>query len=119
MELAKLDGLKVIGSAGSDEKVEFVRSLGGDVVFNYKTTSTKEVLEREGPIDMYVTLILMSSCVLLWFDRFELWTDIGLVTGAVSVARHVADRTIFTRTTSAERFSTWHLSMPIPMADSS
>lgn len=119
VELAKLDGLKVIGSAGSDEKVEFVRSLGGDVVFNYKTTSTKEVLEREGPIDMYVTLILMSSCVLLWFDRFELWTDTGLVTGAVSIARHVADRTILTRTTSAERFSTWHLSMPIPMADSS
>ncbi|EIM82741.1 NAD-P-binding protein [Stereum hirsutum FP-91666 SS1] len=53
VELAKLDGLKVIGSAGSEEKVEFVRSLGGDVVFNYKTTSTREVLEREGPIDIY------------------------------------------------------------------
>lgn len=68
VELAKLDGLKVIGSAGSEEKVEFVRSLGGDVVFNYKTTSTKEVLEREGPIDMYVTLNIFSF-VLIESDR--------------------------------------------------
>lgn len=53
MQLAKADGLKVIASAGSDEKVEFVRSLGADVVFNYKTTSSKEVLAKEGPVNMY------------------------------------------------------------------
>ncbi|KAI0750179.1 NAD(P)-binding protein [Daedaleopsis nitida] len=53
VQLAKLSGLKVIASAGSDAKVEFVRSLGADVVFNYKTTSTMEVLKREGPINIY------------------------------------------------------------------
>ncbi|KAI0788267.1 NAD(P)-binding protein [Fomes fomentarius] len=53
VQLAKADGLKVIASAGSDEKVEFVRSLGADVVFNYKTTSTKEVLAKEGPVNIY------------------------------------------------------------------
>lgn len=52
IQLAKLDGLKVIGSAGSDEKVEFMKSLGADVAFNYKTTETSTVLEKEGPIDM-------------------------------------------------------------------
>ncbi|KAG6841008.1 hypothetical protein C0991_002638 [Blastosporella zonata] len=53
IQLAKLDGLKVIASAGSDEKVAFMKSIGADVAFNYKTTSTAEVLEKEGPIDVY------------------------------------------------------------------
>jgi NADPH-dependent curcumin reductase CurA len=37
IQLAKRDGLKVVASAGSDKKVEFLRSLGADVAFNYKT----------------------------------------------------------------------------------
>ncbi|GAA5831826.1 hypothetical protein JCM11251_003900 [Rhodosporidiobolus azoricus] len=49
VQLAKSEGLKVIGSAGSDEKVEFVKSLGADVVFNYKTQSTQEILEQHPP----------------------------------------------------------------------
>ncbi|KAJ7493036.1 hypothetical protein B0H11DRAFT_2172184 [Mycena galericulata] len=53
IQLAKRDGLKVIASAGSDEKVEFLRSIGADVAFNYKTTDTREVLAREGPVDIY------------------------------------------------------------------
>jgi hypothetical protein len=38
VQLAKLDGLKVIASAGSDEKVQFLKEIGADVAFNYKTT---------------------------------------------------------------------------------
>ncbi|KAF8905369.1 hypothetical protein CPB85DRAFT_1376801 [Mucidula mucida] len=53
VQLAKLDGLKVIASAGSDAKVEFLREIGADVAFNYKTTDTQQVLEREGPLDIY------------------------------------------------------------------
>ncbi|KAJ7663249.1 NAD-P-binding protein [Mycena polygramma] len=53
IQLAKRDGLKVIASAGSDDKVEFMRSLGADIAYNYKTTDTREVLAREGPIDVY------------------------------------------------------------------
>lgn len=53
IQLAKAQGLKVIASAGSKEKIEFIRSVGADVAFNYKTTSTAEILEKEGPIDMY------------------------------------------------------------------
>jgi NADPH-dependent curcumin reductase CurA len=52
IQLAKKDGLKVIASAGSDEKVKFMREIGADVAFNYKSTDTREVLEREGPIDV-------------------------------------------------------------------
>ncbi|KAJ7236839.1 hypothetical protein C8J57DRAFT_1144572 [Mycena rebaudengoi] len=53
IHLAKCDGLKVIASAGSDEKVKFMKEIGADVAFNYKTANTREVLEREGPIDVY------------------------------------------------------------------
>ncbi|KAF9493528.1 NAD(P)-binding protein [Pleurotus eryngii] len=52
-QLAKHDGLKVIASAGSDEKVEFMKKIGVDVAFNYKTTDTVKVLEEHGPIDIY------------------------------------------------------------------
>ena len=52
MQIAKSQGLKVIGSAGSDEKVKFLKEIGADVAFNYKTTDTVKVLEEHGPIDV-------------------------------------------------------------------
>jgi NADPH-dependent curcumin reductase CurA len=54
IQLAKQDGMKVIASAGSDDKVQYLKELGADVAFNYKTTQTSEILEKEGPIDVYV-----------------------------------------------------------------
>ena len=30
-----------------------MKELGADVAFNYKTTKTSEVLQKEGPIDVY------------------------------------------------------------------
>jgi NADPH-dependent curcumin reductase CurA len=42
--------LKVIASAGADSKVEYMRSLGADVAFNYKTTPIAQVLEEHGPL---------------------------------------------------------------------
>lgn len=53
VQLAKADGYKVIASAGSDDKVEFTKKCGADVAFNYKTTSTADVLKEHGPIDLY------------------------------------------------------------------
>ncbi|KAG9075490.1 hypothetical protein FRC06_010065, partial [Ceratobasidium sp. 370] len=52
-QLAKAAGLKVIGSAGSDDKVEYLKSIGVDVAFNYKKTKISDVLAKEGPIDIY------------------------------------------------------------------
>ncbi|BGP12905.1 hypothetical protein JCM10213_005143 [Rhodosporidiobolus nylandii] len=52
VQLAKREGLKVIGSAGSDDKVAFIKELGVDVAFNYKTQSTLEVLQQNPP-DLY------------------------------------------------------------------
>ncbi len=52
IQLAKQDGLKVIASAGSDEKVQFCNDVGADVAFNYKTTNTMDVLTKEGPLNL-------------------------------------------------------------------
>ena len=45
--LKKVYGLKVIGSAGSDEKVRFLKEkLGFDEAFNYKTEAPEVALPR-------------------------------------------------------------------------
>ncbi|PNH42626.1 hypothetical protein VD0004_g4720 [Verticillium dahliae] len=55
-QLAKAEGLKVIGSAGSQEKIDFITNeLGFDGAFNYKTEDANEALARLAPngIDIY------------------------------------------------------------------
>ena len=55
-QLAKLRGCRVIGSAGSNEKVLFLREeCGFDIAFNYKVGSIMEQLKLEAPdgIDVY------------------------------------------------------------------
>jgi NADPH-dependent curcumin reductase CurA len=55
-QLAKLRGCRVIGSAGSADKVRFLREeCGFDNAFNYKTGPVLEQLNREAPdgIDVY------------------------------------------------------------------
>ena len=55
-QLAKLRGCKVIGSAGSMEKVRFLREeCGFDIAFDYKTGPVIEQLSLEAPdgIDVY------------------------------------------------------------------
>ena len=49
-QLAKMHGMKVIGSTGSQEKVDFVtKELGFDAAWNYKTESTTECLTKFAP----------------------------------------------------------------------
>ncbi len=55
-QLAKLRGCHVIGSAGSDEKVAFLKEeCGFDVAFNYKTGPIQKLLPQAAPdgIDVY------------------------------------------------------------------
>lgn len=55
-QFAKMHGMKVIGSTGSQEKVDFVtRDLGFDAAWNYKTEKTADALDRLAPegIDFY------------------------------------------------------------------
>jgi len=57
VQLAKLQGLKVIATAGSDEKVALVKSLGADHVFNYKTSDVNAELQKHGPVNIYFDLV--------------------------------------------------------------
>ncbi|KAJ7782265.1 hypothetical protein DFH07DRAFT_1010138, partial [Mycena maculata] len=41
-QLAKKAGMKVTASAGSEEKLQFMKDIGADVAFNYKATDTRE-----------------------------------------------------------------------------
>jgi NADPH-dependent curcumin reductase CurA len=50
-QIAKLRGCRVIGSAGTDDKVSWLRAAGFDDAFNYRTTETREAL-ADG-IDVY------------------------------------------------------------------
>ncbi|PYH97162.1 NAD(P)-binding protein [Aspergillus ellipticus CBS 707.79] len=55
-QLAKHEGLKVIGSVGSDEKLEYItKTLGFDAGFNYKTEKPADALKRLAPegLDIY------------------------------------------------------------------
>lgn len=54
VQLAKLAGLRVIGSTGDDNKMKYLKEeLGVDVAFNYKKQSVWDVLKENGPIDIY------------------------------------------------------------------
>ena len=50
-QIAKLKGCRVIGSAGSAEKVAWLRELGFDEAFDYRETDPREALR--GGIDLY------------------------------------------------------------------
>ena len=55
-QLAKLRGARVIGSAGSTEKVKFLlEECGFDMAFDYKIGSVLEQLQQAAPdgIDVY------------------------------------------------------------------
>jgi len=54
-QIAKTQGNFVIGSAGSDTKVDELKQLGFDAVFNYKKSAPKDALRSLAPngIDLY------------------------------------------------------------------
>lgn len=55
-QLAKYEGLKAIGSVGSDDKVEYItKTLGFDSAFNYKKEKPGDAIKRLAPngIDIY------------------------------------------------------------------
>ncbi|KAI0827338.1 NAD-P-binding protein [Trametes gibbosa] len=91
VQLAKADGLKVIASAGSDDKVAFVRSIGADVVFNYKKESTRDVLEREGPIDIFWDNVGGETleAALDHANRYARFIECGMISQYNSAPYHV------------------------------
>ena len=54
-QLAKIKGARVIGTAGSDEKVAYLKKLGFDEAINYKTADIPKALAAAAPngVDCY------------------------------------------------------------------
>ncbi|ORY94973.1 hypothetical protein BCR43DRAFT_558028 [Syncephalastrum racemosum] len=54
-QIGKILGLRVVGSAGSDEKVQYLKDIGFDDAFNYKTIDLDKGLTKHCPngIDIY------------------------------------------------------------------
>lgn len=61
-----------------------MKSIGVDVAFNYKTTKTAEVLDKEGPINVCVTVwvhsrplvpLLARRSLILLLHRY--WDNVG------------------------------------------
>ena len=54
-QIAKIEGLMVVGSVGDDAKVDFIKENGFDDGFNYKKEKTSAALQRLAPkgIDIY------------------------------------------------------------------
>ena len=47
-QIGKIKGMRVVGFAGSDEKVSYLKSLGFDAAYNYKTIPSLEAAIKEG-----------------------------------------------------------------------
>ena len=70
-QIAKIKGCRVVGSAGSDEKVAYCKSLGFDEVFNYKTvTSVEDALKTACPngIDMFFENVSFAKLTMKAFS---------------------------------------------------
>ncbi|KAG8130467.1 hypothetical protein E2320_017100, partial [Naja naja] len=52
-QIAKIMGCKVVGTAGSDRKLDYLKELGFDKVFNYKTVKSLEQALRDASPDGY------------------------------------------------------------------
>ncbi|XP_071798830.1 prostaglandin reductase 1-like [Asterias amurensis] len=54
-QIAKIKGCRVIGFAGSDEKVAWIKELGFDEAFNYKKVDLDATLKKAAPngVDCY------------------------------------------------------------------
>ena len=63
-QIAKIKGCRVIGYAGSDKKVEMLKSLGFDEAFNYKTVDLDESLSKAAPkgVNIYFDNVIDFIC---------------------------------------------------------
>ena len=68
-QIAKIKGARVIGYAGDDDKVAWLKSIGYDEAFNYKKVGVAESLAAAAPrgVDCYFDNVggEMSAAVLL------------------------------------------------------
>lgn len=83
-QIAKIKGCKVIGIAGSDQKCQWLKSLGYDSVINYKKHNIEKALLQAAPngVDCYFdnTGGEISSTVIRQMNRFGRVSSCGSIT---------------------------------------
>ncbi|KAI4467484.1 prostaglandin reductase [Holotrichia oblita] len=87
-QIAKIKGCKVIGIAGSDEKGQWLKSLGFDHVINYKTQDIRKALAEAAPnrVDCYFDNVggETSSIVLQHMNKYGRIAVCGAISGYLS-----------------------------------
>ncbi|KAI8888421.1 NAD(P)-binding protein [Backusella circina FSU 941] len=82
-QIGKNLGLHVVGSAGSDEKVAYLKEIGFDSAFNYKTRDAEEALGELCPngIDIYFENVggKMLEAVINHSNRFARIVCCGMI----------------------------------------
>jgi len=72
-QIAKIKGCKVIGFAGTDEKVAWLKEIGYDYAYNYKKTSVDEALKESATqgVDCYFDNVggNMSAAILMAMNK--------------------------------------------------
>lgn len=68
-QIAKIKGCRVVGCAGSDAKVEYLKEIGFDGAFNYKTQDLEKELSTLCPkgIDCFFDNVSIFLFVFVYF----------------------------------------------------
>ncbi|KAI0701981.1 hypothetical protein BC835DRAFT_145666 [Cytidiella melzeri] len=110
--------IKIIASAGTDEKVEGMKKHGVDVAFNYKTEDAKEVLRKHGPIDIYWDNVggPQLDAALLNFNTFGTIIACGCISSATEASSIKHFDEIFKRSLTVHGFIAFTGAVLPPMA---
>ena len=72
-QIAKIKGCRVVGSAGSDKKVQYLKEIGFDDAFNYKTCSLDEALKKTCPsgIDCFFDNVSLNPTLFSYVTNYN------------------------------------------------
>ena len=93
IQTALLQGIEVIASAGSQEKCDYIKSLGAHCVFNHKEQDAKEVI-MDYTKGRGVDLIFDQLVGKRFASQFEYLADFGMVWLTVTAGRKPKDEEI-------------------------
>lgn len=76
-QIAKIKGCRVVGCAGSDAKVEYLKEIGFDGAFNYKTQDLEKELSTLCPkgIDCFFDNVSLLCILIFESTRFKQFTN--------------------------------------------
>ncbi len=61
IQLAKVHGLRIIGTAGTSEGLNLIKQLGADFVFNHRDSDYMERLSKQFPSGIDIILEMLAN----------------------------------------------------------